>query len=109
MILARTSATGSEGLLLLLDVLGVLTQARAVLAEFQLRRAGLLKQRVVTVAAFLTDEEDDFSFLLGLSHDAKGSASGGAELGGPSRVAVRPQISRVRCFANLHRGLTSAA
>ena len=56
-------------LLLLLEVLGVLAQTCAILAELELGSAGLLQQGVVAIAGLLTDEEDDFFLLLGLCHD----------------------------------------
>lgn len=59
----------TEYLLLLLEVLGVLAQTCAILAELELGSAGLLQQGVVAIAGLLTDEEDDFFLLLGLCHD----------------------------------------
>src|SRR5690606_36293611 len=54
--------------LLLLEMLGVAAQARAVLRQLQLGGAGLLHQRVVAVTGLLADEEDDLFLLLGLGH-----------------------------------------
>src|SRR5262245_58193732 len=73
---APCPATGRGGgngrswrtLLLLLDVLGVLAQPRAVLHQLELGRARLLHQRVVAVAGLLADEEHDLFLLLGLGH-----------------------------------------